>query len=315
MKADTEEVLAVRRVAEARRRQEVSVTMVPPSHCEGSDITGTPTAPWEKLAAFGTGQPAVLSSNDCAEAATVDAALERPSVAGCRLVVGESGGRRSPEHSRKVVLGAGDTGHVVERNAGVAPPSAGPDYLWELIRAICRERGAAGVPEPAIARVGRSHAGTFQLGVVERLVGISGSAMWFEGASWSARHRLDERFRFRVERDSVAEGVKLVEPPRVGGPPETTANGAVSPKTPPGMLRGFCPPTRRIHFSRSEALAEGGGVAEPGTRPAEAWLGSLGSALDGRYRRDAGGRARQWTRLADTEPWEPSTPTKRGPSA
>lgn len=311
-KADTEKMLTVRRAPEARSRQDVGVTTVPVSHCEGSDVIGMPTAPWEEMAAFATGEPAVLSSNDSAESATGAAVLERPSVAGCRLAVGASGERRSPEHSRMVVLVAGDTDHVLERNAGVAPAPAGPDHLWGLIRAICRELVAVGVPDPFIARVGRPHAGTLQLAVGGRLVGISGSAMWSEGALRPAGRRFGEHFRFHVDQGSVAEGVKLVKTAQFGGILGASEPGAVAPKMPPGVLLGFCLTTRRTYFSRSEALVEGGGVAETRALPAEAGGGSHGCTLDGRYRRNAGGRARQWARSAHVEPWAPSSPTKRG---
>lgn len=171
------------RVRAVLRQENIGVTVVVPSYGEGSGIVPTLASLWDSMVQLGLVDAPAFLSDSSPDHATVDAARQWASSAGCRLVVDHSDERRSLKQAPNVALASCETDVIVATNADEVVP---PVCLAHAIEPICALHSAdvvAGVAasDPSITGL-RHRAGAFQLNVVRRLVHTGGSSMRAEGA-------------------------------------------------------------------------------------------------------------------------------------
>lgn len=305
----------IERVRDVLRQEAIGVTVVVPSYGEGEGIVPTLASLWDGMVQLGIADATVLLSDSSPDSATVDAAGQWASTAGCRLMVDHSDTRRSLKQALNVALASCETDVVVVAVADVVVPAASLAHLIEPIYAVHSPDVVVGVAAPDWSVKGiRYRAGAFQLNAVRRLVRTGGSSMRAEGALWAAHRRFYGQWRFPIGRGSVSDDIELAGAVEAGGFRGLTVADAVVFKVPPGTIRDFCLQTRRWYFASADHRPAVRSTGEWKTFGAEAVRDPLGAVLYSAYRGVAALTARHWAQPAHSEMWEPSMSTKRGRS-
>ncbi len=303
----------IERVRDALRQERIGVTVAVPSYGEGPGIIPTLVSLWDGMVQLGVPDAAMFLSDSSPDSATVDAACQWASSAGCRLMVDHSDRRRSLKQALNVALAFCETDVVAVTNADVVVPAASLAYLLEPICALQSADVVAGVaaPDRSVKDV-RHRAGAFQLNVVRRLVRTGGSSLRAEGALWAAHRRFYADWRFPIGQGSVADDVELARAVEARGFRGLAVADAVVLKVPPGTIRDFCLQTRRFYFATADDRPAVRSGAEWRAFGTEATRDPLGALLYVAYRGVAAVTARRWAQSAHSELWEPSMSTKRG---
>jgi len=303
----------IERIRAVLQQDRIGITVVVPSCGEGSGIVPTLASLWDGMVQLGLEDASIFLSDSSPGHATVDAARQWASTAGCRLLVDHSDERRSLKQALNVALASCETDVIVVTNADVVVPAASLAYLIEPICALHCADVVAGVAAPDPSAKGFRHrAGTFQLNVVHRLVRTGDSSMRAEGALWAAHRRFYAQWRFPIGQGSVADDVELARTVEAGEFRGVTVADALVFKVPPGSIGDFCLQTRRCYFATADHRPAVRSTAEWKAFGAETARDPLGSTLYVAYRVAAAVTARRWARSAHSETWEPSLSTKRG---